>query len=63
MNIQTANKDIERLRKALVLLMKTESYFIPNKPMIMQEIQLAIWLLEDKIVKQGIFIQSLADNK
>lgn len=63
MNIQQTNKDIEMLRKALNNVMKTKSYFIPNKATILQEIQAAIWNLEDKIVKQGIFIQSLADNK
>lgn len=59
MNIEQTNKDIENLRKALNIVMKTKSIFIPNKGTILQEIQSAIWTLEDKRERQINFIKTL----
>ena len=59
MNIQQTDKDIELLRKALKNVMAIKSIFI-NKAIIMQEIQAAIWKLEDKIEGQKAFLKTLS---
>ena len=62
MNLQTVNKDIDQLEKALRLIEKTENYLHFGKSNLIFEICEQINVLKDKRDKQINFLKTLSEN-
>ncbi len=62
MNIQTVNKDIDTLEKALRLIGKTENYMHFQKTNLMAELCEQINVLKDKRDKQENFVNSIMQS-
>lgn len=59
MKIESINKDIDLLKKALNLVIKTENYMHFNKSSLVSDLAEQIARLEDKKDKQLSFLNSL----